>query len=78
VKFYVRSSILLKNRKCSPLGVNEGVNIPPRRLISPLGARDEVKNGPQPFVVLFQCPKSFCTIRCPSPTEIPAEDQSAK
>jgi hypothetical protein len=26
--------------------VNEGVNIPPRGQISPLGARGEVKNGP--------------------------------
>jgi hypothetical protein len=29
VKFSVRPSILLNSRECSPLGVNEGVNIPP-------------------------------------------------
>jgi hypothetical protein len=29
--------------------VNEGVNIPPRGLILPLGARGEVKNGPLGF-----------------------------
>jgi hypothetical protein len=34
------------SRECSPLGVNEGVNIPPRGRISPLGARGEVTNGP--------------------------------
>jgi hypothetical protein len=28
-------------------GVNEGVNFTPRGQISPLGARGEVKNGPQ-------------------------------
>jgi hypothetical protein len=28
------------------MGVNKGVNIPPRGQISPLGARGEVKNGP--------------------------------
>jgi hypothetical protein len=46
--------------ECSPLGVNEGVIIPPRGQILPLGAkftprgevlplgaRGEVKNGPQ-------------------------------
>jgi hypothetical protein len=36
VKFSVRPSILLKSRECSPLGVNEVVNIPPREQISPL------------------------------------------
>jgi hypothetical protein len=46
VKFSVRPPILLNSRECSPLGVNEGVNIPPRGQISPLGARGEVKNGP--------------------------------
>jgi hypothetical protein len=46
VKFFVRPSILLNSRECSPLGVNEGVNISPRRQISPLGARGKVKNGP--------------------------------
>jgi hypothetical protein len=46
VKFSVCLSILLNNRECSPLGVNEGMNIPPRGQISPLGARCEVKNGP--------------------------------
>jgi hypothetical protein len=59
VKFSVRPSILLNNRECSPLGVNEGVNFAPRGQISslgakftprgqnsPLGARGEVKNGP--------------------------------
>jgi hypothetical protein len=39
-------STLLNSRVCSPLGVNKGVNIPPRGQISPLGAkftpRDEV------------------------------------
>jgi hypothetical protein len=39
VKFSVCPSILLNNRECSPLGVNEGVNIPPRGPISPLGAK---------------------------------------
>jgi hypothetical protein len=47
VKFSVHASILLNSRECSPLGVNEGVKIPPRGQISPLGARGEVKNGPQ-------------------------------
>jgi hypothetical protein len=51
VKFSVRPSILLNNRECLPLGVNEGVNFTPRGQISPLGAkftpRGEVKNGPQ-------------------------------
>jgi hypothetical protein len=46
VKFSVWPSILLNSRECSPLGVNKGVNIPPRGQISPLGARGEVKNGP--------------------------------
>jgi hypothetical protein len=32
VIFYVRPSILLNSRECSPLGVNEGVNITPRGL----------------------------------------------
>jgi hypothetical protein len=45
VQFSVRPSILLNRRECSPLGVNKGVNIPPRGQISPLGARGEVKNG---------------------------------
>jgi hypothetical protein len=39
VKFSVHPSILLNIRECSPLGVNEGVNIPPRGQISPLGAK---------------------------------------
>jgi hypothetical protein len=47
VKFSVCPSILLNSRKCSPLGVNEGVNIPPRGQILPLEARGEVKNSPQ-------------------------------
>jgi hypothetical protein len=52
VKFSARPSIILNSRDCSPLGVNKGVNIPPRGQItplgpiSPLGARGEVKNGP--------------------------------
>jgi hypothetical protein len=46
VKFSVCPSILLNGRKCSPLGVNEGVNISPRGQSSPLGAKGEVKNGP--------------------------------
>jgi hypothetical protein len=46
VKFSVRTSILLNSRECSPLGVIEGVKIPPWGQISPLGARGEVKNGP--------------------------------
>jgi hypothetical protein len=46
VKFSVCPSILLNSRKCSPLLVNKGVNIPPRGQISPLGASGEVKNGP--------------------------------
>jgi hypothetical protein len=63
VKFSVHPSILLISRDCSPLGVNERMNISPREQISPLGAkfdpgakfnpgaRDEVKNGPQAFLV---------------------------
>jgi hypothetical protein len=39
VKFSVRPSILQNIRECSPLGVNKGVNIPPRVQISPLGAK---------------------------------------
>jgi hypothetical protein len=50
VKFSVCPSILLNSRQCSPRGVIEGMNIPPRGQISPLGAkftsRGEVKNGP--------------------------------
>jgi hypothetical protein len=34
VKFSVRPSILLNNRECSRLGVNEGVNTSPRGQIS--------------------------------------------
>jgi hypothetical protein len=40
--------------------VNEGVNIPPRGQISPLGARGEVKNGPlftQKFIYLTKLEK---------------------
>jgi hypothetical protein len=36
---------LHSSKQCSPLGVNEGVNILPRGQFSPLGARGEVKNG---------------------------------
>jgi hypothetical protein len=39
VKFSVRPSILQNSRECSPLGVNEGVNIPPKGQISPLRAK---------------------------------------
>jgi hypothetical protein len=39
VKFSVHPSILLNNRECSPLGVNEGVKISPRGQISPLGVK---------------------------------------
>jgi hypothetical protein len=46
VKFSVRPSILLNRSVCSTMGVNEGMNIPPRGQLSPLGARGEVKNGP--------------------------------
>jgi hypothetical protein len=35
--FSLYSSILLDSRECSPLGVNEGVKIPPRGQTSPLG-----------------------------------------
>jgi hypothetical protein len=42
MKLSVRPSILLNSREYSPLGVN----ITPRGQISPLGARDDVKNGP--------------------------------
>jgi hypothetical protein len=38
--FYINS------RECSPLVVNEGVNISLRGQFSHLGARSEVKNGP--------------------------------
>jgi hypothetical protein len=51
VKCSVRPSILLNSRECSPLGVNEGVNISPRGQISPLWARGQVKTGPE--VTLF-------------------------
>jgi hypothetical protein len=37
VKYSVCPSILLNSRECSPLGVNEGVNIPPRGRIYPPG-----------------------------------------
>jgi hypothetical protein len=39
VKFSVCPSILLNSRECTPLGVNKGVNIPPRGQVSPLGAK---------------------------------------
>jgi hypothetical protein len=41
--------------------VNEGVNIPPRGQISPLGARGEVKNGPQgdQMSLLQKSPKMY-------------------
>jgi hypothetical protein len=39
VNFSAHPSILLNSRECSPLGVNEGVNTPSRRQISPLGAK---------------------------------------
>jgi hypothetical protein len=39
VKFSVRPSILLNYRECSPLVLNNGVNIPPRGQISPLGVK---------------------------------------
>jgi hypothetical protein len=46
VKFSVCPSILLNSKECSPLGVNEGVNITPGLQISPPGAkfipRDEI------------------------------------
>jgi hypothetical protein len=47
VKFSVCPSILLNNRECSTLGVNEGVNIPPRGQISPQGWSQEWPSGPQ-------------------------------
>jgi hypothetical protein len=53
VKFSVHPSILLSSRECSPLGVNEWVNISPRGQISPQGARGEVKNGPQPHFTFY-------------------------
>jgi hypothetical protein len=37
VKFSVRPSILLNSRECSPLGVNEGMNIPPGDKFHPWG-----------------------------------------
>jgi hypothetical protein len=39
VKLSAHPSILLNSRECSPLGVNKGVNIPPRGQSSPLGAK---------------------------------------
>jgi hypothetical protein len=54
VKFSVHPSILLNNKEFSPLGVNEGVNFTPNGQISPLGARAEVKNGPQDFLLSEQ------------------------
>jgi hypothetical protein len=39
VKLSVCPSILLNNKECSPLGVNEGVNFTPRGQISPLGVK---------------------------------------
>jgi hypothetical protein len=44
VKLSVCPFILLNSRECSPLAVNEGVNIPSRGQFSPLGARGEDKN----------------------------------
>jgi hypothetical protein len=38
---------LFNSIECTPLVVNEGVDIPRREQISPLGARGEVKNGPK-------------------------------
>jgi hypothetical protein len=39
VKFSVHPFILLNSREYSPLGINKGVNIPPRGQSSPLGAK---------------------------------------
>jgi hypothetical protein len=39
VKLSVRPSILPNSRECSLLGVNEGMNIPPRGKISPPGSK---------------------------------------
>jgi hypothetical protein len=53
MKFSVCLSILLNSRECSPLGVNEGVSIPPKGQSSPLGAGGKVKNGPRRFTGRF-------------------------
>jgi hypothetical protein len=39
VKFSVCPYIFFNSRECSPVGVNEGVNITPRGQISPLGGK---------------------------------------
>jgi hypothetical protein len=49
VKFSVGPSILLNSRECTPLGVNEGVNIPPRGQISPLGAKFTPRGEVRPW-----------------------------
>jgi hypothetical protein len=41
-------SILLNNRECLPLGVNEGVNIPPMEQISPAGAKFTLREEVHP------------------------------
>jgi hypothetical protein len=56
VKFSLCPSILLDNRECPPLGVHEGVKIPPKGQILPLGARGEVKNGPLAATAEVRCP----------------------
>jgi hypothetical protein len=48
-KFSVYPSILLNIRECSPLGVNEGVNIPPRGQITPLGAKFTPRDKVHPW-----------------------------
>jgi hypothetical protein len=48
VTFSVRPSILLNNKVFTPGGELRG-ELTPRGQISPLGARGEVKNGPQSF-----------------------------
>jgi hypothetical protein len=50
--------------------VNEGVNIPPRAQLSPLGARGEVKNGPQAVTnktknIIFRKDFNFEVSKCP-------------
>jgi hypothetical protein len=49
VKFSVHASIHLNSKECSPLGVNEGVNIQPRGQISPLGAKFTTKGEVHPW-----------------------------
>jgi hypothetical protein len=63
VKFSVRPSILLNSTECSPLGVNEGVSIPPREQSSSLGVKFTMllKTGLwMPGIILVLLVSKFC------------------